>query len=950
MNRNLKKALLLVGAMAGLAATATADGWVGYCIDPASTTSPYSTDYGEEYQFNSLFACTMGVSGTVNFSKYCFPTSGFTGPTAGRIGFSVGTTGSSQDNLAGTLWDDELGLTYGMQWVTSFTPTGIQDVPASGVVGNFSIANLVVGDANGLNLKKDYFGKAGIDTAYYGASDRYFIGETTNDNIRMSLRVDVIGDAARLQWTLTNQQATAATVGLWFGQWVAPAGPQGPHSADYVTVPGLKPITTDHRFVRNANANATNPTELELPPYVNFGLYQSQAYGLQVVLSPSDQIPDQTPADGLDIGKNGWILGSMTATDGAMPDLMIDDTTFGFGSDAYIEKWNPVPVGALGSGTETRTIVAYYRGTWSVSDFARPYSAVLDAPPVIGTTPGSPQTFQNAPFKLTVHVDNTRGFSTVDKAVPLQDVKVTLNLPQGMYDANNPSRQQITQFINQVAPQTIASVTFTVGVSPNLFGNQQYSVSITPNPGVAKILTGTIVVASTPVLKISNTANLVAAPWQFSNQTWKQILEQNSSLILDTNYQVFGWDSLAQQYVLQTGPQRGFGSFVISNVDVPNPIPLGGSPQQVNDLQTGAPQIILHPGWNLISDPYNYAIPVGQLVGVPLSDNQNSYTFQQLANQNIVSGFLASWDTVTQGYKYTTSFSDLLQPNTGYWLFVQSDQDVVLDFPPVFQAFLPGLPDPGGIPKHKDPKTNLTAQTTWNVQLVAQSNGKVDSQTTIGQAASATVAKTLTRFKPPIVPAQNTVWTSIPVQSGKKTVQLASALTAQGVASQTWNWQVYTGGAGPVTITWPTVATVPNNVRIRIIDSTTGIERNLKQVRGYSFVAKAKTIRNFKVVVETAPALPVISSITASPVATTMDASYVLSVNANSTVSVRQGTQTIATLVSNRQDMLGTSKVTWNYLDAANRKVRPGTYQLVVSSAPSGGALETKAVSFIVKR
>jgi len=931
--------------VACLATNAVADDWVRFCVDPASTTSPYSTDWGIEAQENDLFGAVLGVSGTVNFSKYCFPPNGVTLPMQGRLGFTIGVTGSTQDNLAGTPWDDQMGLTFGM---------------ATGVSGNFSIAKFFTGDATGANIKSDYFGKGGLGNAWTGASDRYFYADYTSNGFYVALRVDVIGDTARCQWAFQNQQTTAATIGFWFGQWVVMNGPQGGHSADYVIAPGYKPNHVDTRYVRNANPNAAFP-ELELPPYINFGMFQSEAYGLQLVLSPSSSIPDQTPADALDFGKNGWILGSMTASDGAMPDDLRQDTTVSFGDTAYIEKWNAQAVQPYAGkpydfmstdppAPDTRVIVAYYKSTWSAVDYQKPYAVVLDAPPVIGTVQGQPTSFQNAPFFLTVDIDNTRGFSTNDKEIPLQDVAVTLKLPQGMSDANNPASQQITQYINSIPPKTVQRVTFQVAVDPTLFGAQQYQVVVSPNPGITKVLTGNVVVASQPYLRVNNTANLVSAPWQFSDSTWNTIIGANSGLVLDQDYQVFGWDALAQSYVLQTGPQRGFGSFVISNQNA-GYVPLGGGPQQVNDIQTGAPQVIVHSGWNLIANPYNYAIPIGQIVGVPLSDNQNSYTFQELANQNIVSGFLAYWDPVTQGYKYTTTFSDSIQPNTGYWLFVQSDQDVVLSYPPVFQEFLPGLPDPGGnVPKSRMVPQPAPAAPAWSLKLVAQSNGNVDAQTSIGQTTTSALVKKLSQYKPPIAPVNNAIWTSVPVQSGNKTLQFGRALSTQSIGTQNWNWQVYSAKAGSVNVSWPAIGSVPNNVQLTLVDTATGVRKNMRSNSTYTFVAKARTMHNFQVVVTTGPALPVISSETVKACSSALSAMYVLSVNANTTVTITQGSKVISTLVNNRADNAGLSNLTWNYLDAANRPVKNGTYQLVVKSTPSGGATETKSVTFAVKR
>jgi len=979
MNCNMKRALLLIGLFASVATKASADGWVGYCLNPTDTSSPYSTDYEVETEWNTLFGAVCGVAGTINFEE-CFGNPGVTLPVAGRLGFSVGTIGSTQDDLADAQnpIDNELGLTTGIQWTPYESDVAIDQIPLdpvndflfSGPAGNWSYGELYVQAGGTGTPAASYFGQNTIDTAYFGASGRYFVLESTNNNIRVILKVDLIGDTARCDWNFTNTQTTAATMGFWFGQWVLPfEAINGPHPANFVTAPGFKPFNTDTRFVHNSNPAATPMPQLEEPAYIDFGLWQTGAYGLQVILQASDQIPDQTPVDSVDVGKEAWLLGNINASGGGMPDLQIADTTFGYGNDAFIQKWGTIQgnsdmasekptsctiaLGATGTGSASTDIIAYYRGTWSTSDYALPYSVVLDAPPVIGTTPGAPQTFSNAPFFLTVDVDNTapypNGFSVNGQLVPLEDVQVTVNLPQGMSDANNPASQQMTQYITAIQPATIGTVTFQIAVDPTLYGSQQYSVTVTPNPGKQKILTGTIVVGSQPYLQIGNTANLVSAPWQFSDSTWNTIIGANSGLTLDTDYQVFGWDPVAQSYVLQTGPQRGFGSFVVSNVNV-GFVQLGGAPQQVPDLQTGAPQIIVQPGWNMIANPYNYAFPIGQIVGVPESDNQNSYTFQELVNQNDVNPSLAYWDPTTAGYKYTQLLTDVLQPNTGYWLYVQSDQPVVIEYPPVFQAFLPNLPDPGnGLAKLRNTPPTAIAQPTWNLPLIAQATGSVDSQTSVGQATNAKLAKSLTRYKPPVSPTKNAVWTSIPVANGKKTMQLATGLTAEGVGTQVWNWQVYTAAAGPVNVTWPAIANVPNNVQIKLVDSETGRQENLRRTESYGFVGKARSTHNFQVVVQTGPSLPVISSETATPGSKALSGSYVLSVNASTTVVVTHSGQTIATLVSNRLDQSGKSVVSWNYLDAANRQVKPGTYQLVVTSTPSGGPSDSKTVSFTVK-
>ena len=971
MNRNYRKALVLLGITGCLAASAVgqvnplpyppiiigqvpyASDWVINCIDPTSKTSPYSTDWAIEYQYDALFGAVMGVAGTVNYSKYCFPTSGVTLNMAGRLGFYVGTDpyqyqtnglpdpnygtgGSYQDNDTGSIFDDGLGLTFGTY---------------TGVAGNFSIAKIFQGAATGTTTTGSYFGSTALYLAYWGASDRYFIGEAVNSNIDVRLRVDVLGDAARCEWRLTNTATSAEIVGMWFGQWVMFNGVQGAHTADYVTVPGLPPLTTDCSFATNPGTVSNGIIQKQLPPYLNYGADQSLAYGLQIVLQPSAQIPDQTPADSIDVGKNGWLLGSMTAGDGAMPDVMIPDTPMINGDDAYIEKWNPTQVGAAGSGNEVRTIVAYYRSTWSTSDYAKPYSVVLDAPPVIATASGNPNTFSNATpyFNLIVNIDDTRGFSTNDQSIPLQGVEIDVDLPPGMSDYNNANSSHLVQYLSTVPPQTVEHVTFKVAVDPTIFGNQQYTVTVKPNPGPTKVLTGTIVVASQPYLKLSGTANLVAAPWQFQSGDWATILGANSGLVLDQDFQVFGWDPIAQDYYLQTNPGRGFGAFVIAAQGVGN-VALGGSPTQVQDLSTDAPQIYLQPGWNLIANPYNYAIPIGQMVGVPTADNKNTYTFAGLANSGYISGYLAYWDPQIQGYNELNNTTDMMLPNTGYWIFVLSSQPVLLDFKAVTQAFLPGIPDNyNNHPPKKVQTASLDVAPLWSLQLAARSNGMVDGKTSIGQAASAQVAKVLSKPKPPIAPVKNAISSAIVIPNGVRTMRLGSALTAQSVTNQTWEWDVSTQNSGAVTLTWPNLSSLPSNVSLTLTDTANGAVKNLRTNTSYTYQSGSLSTHKFKVAVRVGVPLPVIQSVTANAVQPAAKVSYDLSVNATTTVTVKSGSTIIATLVRNRADASGSNTTTWNYLDTANRPAKKGTYIVTVSSTPSGGATTTKTTTVTVR-
>jgi len=180
-------------------------------------------------------------------------------------------------------------------------------------------------------------------------------------------------------------------------------------------------------------------------------------------------------------------------------------------------------------------------------------------------------------------------------------------------------------------------------------------------------------------------------------------------------------------------------------------------------------------------------------------------------------------------------------------------------------------------------------------------------------------------------------------------MRLGSALTAQTVTNQTWEWDVSTQNSGTVTLTWPNLTSIPSNVSLTLTDTANGATRNLRAVSSYTYQGNALTTHKFKVAVKVGSPLPVIETVAASPVKPNALVSYDLSVNATTTVTIKSGTTLVATLVNNRADASGLHTTTWNYLDSANRPVKKGTYVVTVSSTPSGGATSTKTTTVTVR-
>ena len=283
------------------AVVSNAQGFGFQCID-VNNTAPFSIPWGAQLQGNNVMMAVMGVVGTVTFggsvsttdlNPPCFIPS-VSAAAPGRFGFGTGSTGSIQSDF-----DKFMAYSFGY--------------PIPG--GDWGYATLTT-DSKTLNGQpastRTLFGANSFITTFKGASDRYFFAETANGMTDIQLRVDEIGDAARLSWVLTNTDAANShTLGLWMGLWMAMYGPntgdivsgggllsEGPYlyssnaananfKLGYTYVPGVIPPTIETRYIRSENTSA-------FPPYIDFCFGQTNAYGMRIENGPTADTVDAT--------------------------------------------------------------------------------------------------------------------------------------------------------------------------------------------------------------------------------------------------------------------------------------------------------------------------------------------------------------------------------------------------------------------------------------------------------------------------------------------------------------------------------------------------------------------------------------------------------------------------------------------------------------------------------
>lgn len=951
----------MAGALlSGGVASAQIAGWF-FCEDLSNQNGPHSDDYSvasistpghwplspAEFQFwddTPLIMTSLGQSGNTAWSAACLGRA-FSVNHSGRFGFGSGPIGSIQSTI-----DDNMMYTVGM--------------PAD--PGNsFGYAVVTVGAGN----DKTLFGSGPWRLFFRGESDRKIIAENDMGGVVANLRIDVLGDAARYEWNIRTSDGGTTPLGLWSGHWIGLVRDNGEvrgfdsANAPFIFFPGQRLTNLETRWKRKENPAI-------FPPYIDFAWSQSEPYGLRIETGPSPSttdpktgVSDATQADEFVLGNHGeavvgpGLLGDFLDATPEFADQMfpivkdepgIEQSDLRFDTNpAYILKYGSV------NGSK-RKIVQYYRDTWSQSSYTAPYTVVVDAPKLFNYDPNGVNGLTPNPATIRVWVDNVLGFTSAEDEVPLNNVRITLDLTntQGITFSGGGKTQ--TKVISQINPRRIGFVDFQVTADGVSTGIQPMTVTVVAPPGPTKTLTVITDISTTPKLPVIPGSNLITLPWNFADTSWTSIL----GLSQPSQFQAFNWDPVQQGYVLSTSAQRGRATWLIFDdlsVIPGGVLSLAGEPNRPTDMQTGTGLLELTRGWNLIGNPYPYPVSLGELLGVAAGDPTHTFRWQQLVDANLVAASLAYWDINSNppGYKFISGVDALIQPNRGYWMFVK-DTGLTLKFPPVSYegAIVTGGGAAIALNRTAEPKW-VQSDKQWRLQLAARSNDEIDDQNFVGVAASTRSINELTIYEPPMGPRQNLgVSISAPKISDTRLAQAMSTTTGQ----QEWSVLVQNKKGGQTTLTWPNMSTVPKNVRFRLTDVATGTSRDMRRSSGYTFTSEANTTREFKISAEPGGvSRALIGNVTVGRDGRARSSAYVINytLSGDATTTVRilgAGGKEVYTATRGRADRAGQNSALWALRDNANRAVAPGTYRVEITAETSDGERVRKIVPINVIR
>ncbi len=940
------------------------DGWLYDCIDPEQGTSAYTADFFVRRLGNRIVQWRLGISGTVTYGGGPGPcyAGARSNEAPGRMSFGAGPDGSLQDTF-----DDNMAFTVGFP---------------DDAAGDYAFARIQTKLTTEDVPQDELFGQGGLAGSFVLSSNRVIIAlwnQTGRVGVRLKARV--IGDAVRLQWDLTNLAADPNEMGVLFGAYtgmmtsgggddkVDPGsrtfpsntpttnwrefnsnlqtrrGPSvikrtGDGYVGYTDTGTTKPLKTEHNFIRS---NAT------FPKTMFFQVGQSGPYGIRVDNVPGET-DDFTAAEQILIGNHGGasegsgvlngynmpqrLLGDQFPGDPLDTGSVVEDNDIALREVAFVQRFVPESRPQFG----IYSVVNYIRSPWGVADYKDPYTALVDAPSAIGTQTGGTNGLAINPFRVIAYLDNQ--YAQTDREVDLRDVRITLNLPTDgslriVADPNdgNAVASPKTQIIPNINANQIGSTSWWVEATGDVTGDVTYSVTYQPIPGPAKTLPVKVSIAATPRIRLGEGPSLVSFPWTFPDSS----IDDITGLVGGRDYIAYQWDPVQGAYTIATTAERGKAFWIVPNQDLGFLTLINA--QTPADTFQGGSFTTLTQGWNMIANPTSIGIPLKDLIAVAEEQNQEAFTWAQLVENGFVSSSLAFWDRNAADpssgtYKFTESSADLLLPQVGYWIYVNTFRPLRIVWPPVLQRNLP----------YSGRAANTWRQTDkrWRLQLSARQGDMLDSQNFVGVASSAADAKTLRMPEPPQTPKGN-LQLSIDGVTAEGQPQMLSRTFAERAGRNEWKVRVTSPKAGDVTINWPNMNSVPRNVRLRMTDLATGIAKDLRMSSNYTFRLDAAGTREFKLQLEPGGASKaVIGNVIVSRPTRDRNApftiSYALSSEATTSIRILSGTgKEVFTVSRGRADRVGENTAVWAMRDNANRAVAPGSYRVeILAETPSG--------------
>lgn len=336
--------------------------------------------------------------------------------------------------------------------------------------------------------------------------------------------------------------------------------------------------------------------------------------------------------------------------------------------------------------------------------------------------------------------------------------------------------------------------------------------------------------------------------------------------------------------------------------------------------------ISLHPGWNLVGSPFNFAIPAGNLrleSGEPLT----------------LRSFTGNWNDPQQPVA-------AMQPFEGYAVYTEEATRLLVD------------------PNVAASKTGANAlravfEPAWAIRIIAESKGARDVDNIAGVVVGARADRdTLDQPEPPVIGEYVSVYFTHP-EWETVTSRYAADVRAEPEQGDVWAFQVQANTNSPTSLQFEGLERVPETYQVWLVDELLQYSQDLRLEPGYTVGRMyADKPRSFQLVVgpaafideqlasvrelpedyEVQPNFP-------NPFSTTTTIRYGLPEDA--TVSLKaydvMGKE-VATLVYDEDRKAGVHVIVWDGRSASGQPLASGMYFLRLVA---NGQISTRSVVIV---
>jgi hypothetical protein len=761
----------------------------------SNATNPYSFAGA-----NPFLTTIIGIAGSFTYGPQPFGAYPFGDPDhdiPGAIAFA--TIGGSGLNP----FDDGVALTGAL-----FTNVNINNPPFFGQLpfapsNRYGYASLrVVTDGTTTDAR------IGEDTAYSVTPTANFRSMTLGsavEDVNVSCKVDLVGASIRFDWVLTNNGTAASQIGFRFAHGTIMRHPldgvPGPAKIPMVLTDRGRNLLLQNQWFRGAST--------DFPEFMDFFFAQSEPYpSMRFRMLADDTHPDATPVDRVAIGSG--------------LDSVYDFTPIPvFHSAGLMMYWNPTIVAPGAS----RRIVYYIELGNMKNEPTLPYAVNTEVNPLIRYDENGQNQLTPNPFQVVGYADNQ--YARFNQQVTLEDVEVTITLPEHLSLAPG---EQMTKSTGPIPPNQVAQVQFQVvadGIEPGIY---PYTLTFDPTgPSTAptRSITHVVIVGLTPTIDLRSGPNLITIPWSLASNTF------NGNGL--GGFAAYDWDPVTQSYVVTTTIKRGFGQWLLAGGNPPpHTLPNASS---FGDETTGQFRQVTKRRWNLLGNPYPFAVKISQLIGVSATDPMESFTWEELVNRGYIRPYIFTYNSdsgsyeVHQGEKY-------IQPGKGFWMYNASVNDLDIIWPSVL---LPGLPGSGLLQNGPQMQPG-----EWGVDLSIRGAAGSDLNNRFGVANNVFNAGQLGIAEPPKRPNQ-APQLYFASGEGLQMEPMTNIFKARSFVNR------YTAVAnvapGQYTLSWKVTKGAPANANIRLKDMTTGRTFDMGVSRTYSFTTKQAESRRFEITV-----------------------------------------------------------------------------------------------------